>query len=172
MIECGWLTLRPWRPDDLSFVYDACQDPEIQRWTTVPSPYRAVDAATFLHLAADAARAGTGTWLAIEAIETSELLGSISLKDGAGGRGEIGYWVAAEARGRGVASQALDGLAAWALGELGLDEVWLLVAEGNVASRRAAERAGFVAVERRPGACSVDGSDVDAVVLRRRAPGR
>src|SRR4051794_11959507 len=33
------LLLRPIGPDDVAAVYAACQDPEIQRWTTVPSPY-------------------------------------------------------------------------------------------------------------------------------------
>ena len=35
--------------------------------------------------------------------DTSELLGAVALKDVADGRGEIGYWVAPECRGRGVA---------------------------------------------------------------------
>ena len=33
------LLLRPWRPDDADAVHRACQDPDIQRWTTVPRPY-------------------------------------------------------------------------------------------------------------------------------------
>ena len=32
--------LRSWRPDDVGAVLAACQDPEIQRWTEVPVPYR------------------------------------------------------------------------------------------------------------------------------------
>ncbi|MGH3450260.1 MAG: GNAT family N-acetyltransferase, partial [Haloechinothrix sp.] len=35
----GDLLLRPWQPQDAEAVYRACRDPEIQRWTTVPSPY-------------------------------------------------------------------------------------------------------------------------------------
>jgi RimJ/RimL family protein N-acetyltransferase len=31
------VTLRPWRADDAGAVFDACQDPEIQRCTTVPA---------------------------------------------------------------------------------------------------------------------------------------
>jgi RimJ/RimL family protein N-acetyltransferase len=33
------LLLRPWQADDADAVYRACQDPDIQRWTTVPRPY-------------------------------------------------------------------------------------------------------------------------------------
>ena len=36
--------LRAWRADDAAAIHDACQDPEIQRFTTVPSPYRRADA--------------------------------------------------------------------------------------------------------------------------------
>ena len=43
-IAAGAITLRPWEPADVSFVYDACQDPEIQRWTNLPSPFTASDA--------------------------------------------------------------------------------------------------------------------------------
>src|SRR6266508_2973041 len=42
------ILLRPWRPEDADAVYAACQDPEIQRWTTVPSPYLAEHAARFV----------------------------------------------------------------------------------------------------------------------------
>jgi RimJ/RimL family protein N-acetyltransferase len=28
--------LRRWRAEDADAVFDACQDPEVQRWTTVP----------------------------------------------------------------------------------------------------------------------------------------
>ena len=35
------------------------------------------------------------------------------------GHGEIGYWVAAEARGRGIATRAVRLLADWARDELG-----------------------------------------------------
>ena len=53
---------------------------------------------------------------AITATETGELLGSIGLKDidWDAGRAEAGYWVAPEARGRGVATLALRALVSWA----------------------------------------------------------
>src|SRR3954451_19029753 len=33
------LVLRPWRPADAEAVFRACQDPDIQRWVGVPTPY-------------------------------------------------------------------------------------------------------------------------------------
>jgi RimJ/RimL family protein N-acetyltransferase len=51
--------------------------------------------------------------------------------------------VAAPARGRGVATAALSLVAAWALGPVGLRVMTLQVLDGNTASMRVAERAGF-----------------------------
>ena len=44
----GVITLRPPEPGDVDAIYEACQDPEIQRWTGVPVavPARARDRAT------------------------------------------------------------------------------------------------------------------------------
>src|SRR5258708_3265021 len=43
------LVLRPVGPDDTDAVYEAAQDPDIQRWTTIPSPYLQEHAAGFTH---------------------------------------------------------------------------------------------------------------------------
>jgi RimJ/RimL family protein N-acetyltransferase len=62
------------------------------------------------------------------------------------GRVEIGYDLAASARGHGYATEALRALSAWALAR---DDVRLLVAtvdRDNVPSQRVVQRAGFVAV--------------------------
>jgi len=55
---------------------------------------------------------------------------------------EIGYWLRADARGRGLMTRALVLIAAAAL-EQGAARVQLRADVENVASRRVAERAGF-----------------------------
>ncbi len=55
---------------------------------------------------------------------------------------ELGYAVSPWARGRGVATAALDALTAWAFGE-GLQRLSLLIAVSNPASSRVAEKAGY-----------------------------
>ena len=42
------VTLRPWREEDAPDVARICQDPEIPRWTNVPSPYSEEDARAFI----------------------------------------------------------------------------------------------------------------------------
>ena len=59
------------------------------------------------------------------------------------GYGEIGYWVVAEARGRGIATRAVRLLADWAREELGLTQIDVLPHKDNAPSRRVAEKAGF-----------------------------
>ena len=171
MIEAGPYTLRPWQGDDTTFVFEACQDPDVARWTTVPSPYRAADAAAFVSAHAGPQPEASSAWFALTRTDTGELLGSMSYNtfDSASGTGEIGYWLAWEARGAGVASTCLDGLARWGFDQLGLTEVRALVAQGNLRSQRVAERAGFLAEEIVPGRCRDGDRPDDGVVYVRRS---
>lgn len=63
--------------------------------------------------------------------------------------GEIGYWVSAPARGRGVATRAVRLLAGWGLERLGLSEIEIHVMAANLASQAVARKAGFTVVEQR-----------------------
>ena len=141
----GDLVLRPKRPADVDVIAAACQDPEIPRWTFVPSPYTRADAEAFLaRSAAEEAAGESANLLAVDSAD-GDLLGSFSLMEinREPGYGEIGYWVAAGARGRGIATRAVRLLAAWARDELGLTRIEVLPHKDNAASRRVAEKAGF-----------------------------
>jgi hypothetical protein len=60
-------------------------------------------------------------------------------------RAEIGWWIAAAHRGRGLAVAATRLLTDWALsGDGGFDQVWARIDPGNPASARVAGEAGFV----------------------------
>jgi RimJ/RimL family protein N-acetyltransferase len=58
-------------------------------------------------------------------------------------RGQLGYLVAANARGRGVMPRAIRLASRWGFTKLGLERVEILVHPENEASQRAAEKAGF-----------------------------
>ncbi len=57
---------------------------------------------------------------------------------------ELSYWVAPDARGRGVASAALATAAFWAANTFGKPMLELLTHPQNIASQRVAQNAGFV----------------------------
>ena len=61
----GVVTVRGAREADIPDLVAACRDPEIPRWTRVPSPYTREDAARFLAVAATEAAAGEAVALAI-----------------------------------------------------------------------------------------------------------
>jgi RimJ/RimL family protein N-acetyltransferase len=151
-LEGEGLVLRPMREEDADALVAACQDPEIPRWTLVPSPYGRAEAEGYLARAAEGARTGTAANL-LGFDPAGTLLGSFSLMeiDRGRGAGEIGYWAAASARGRGITTQAVELLRAWAVEALGLRELEILCEDENVPSRRVAEKAGFRPTdERRP----------------------
>lgn len=159
-LAAGAVALRPWRADDVDAVHRACDDPDIAHWTTVPSPYTRADAEAFVAMAVQAWELGSAACFAVVAPEGDEVVGSIDLRVPAGGvTGIIGYWVAAWARGRGVATASLVLLRDWAHGPIGLETTVLEIYAGNEASVRVAEKAGYHRAGRVQTAAGGPGSD-------------
>lgn len=139
------LVLRAPDASDVDAITDACQDPDIQTWTTVPSPYSRSDAEEFVRLVSAWWADGSETVWAVRA--DGILVGMIGLHDiashRAGGRAELGFWATRAARGRGYVSEAATAVVDWGFRELGLARVeWRAVA-GNVASAKTARALGF-----------------------------
>jgi RimJ/RimL family protein N-acetyltransferase len=141
----GRTALRRWREDDAGPLAELCRDPEISRWTSVPSPYGLRDARAYIASCEESLRTGRSLSLAIAEPDGGTLLGSIALMRFAWPqrRGEVGYWLGAEARGRGHATRATRLICGWGVRELGLERIELLAATGNLRSQAVAERAGF-----------------------------
>jgi RimJ/RimL family protein N-acetyltransferase len=142
----GVVALRAWTPADVPALVEACQDPEIPRWTPVPSPYGETEARAYLRRAADGWDGGArATFAVVDAGDRGPPLGAADLHafDWDLRVADVGYWVAAPARGRGVARRAVELLAGWAFGTLGLERLELHANEGNAASQAVARRAGF-----------------------------
>jgi RimJ/RimL family protein N-acetyltransferase len=162
--EAG-LLLRPWRPADADAVYRACQDSEIQRWTSIPRPYLREHAESFVTTYTKQTwSAGTAAPLGVFDAATGEMLGSngligLHLDYRAA---EVGYWVAPWARRRGVATNATRAVARWCLDSLGVRRIAWRAELGNHASRLVAERLGFrMEGVQRNGAPRFDGGRVD-----------
>ncbi len=134
------IVLRPWDGEDAAW-YVGARDEHVLAWTREAAPLTVAEAAAgFAAIAADPRRGA----FAIADATSGDLLGNvgISLHDDTV---ELSYWVAAAARGRGVASAALATAAFWAANALGRDTLELVTHPENAASQRVAENAGFTA---------------------------
>jgi RimJ/RimL family protein N-acetyltransferase len=144
-IAAGWLTLRPFTLADAPWVHAVLQDPVLQRFMQIPSPYRLEDATSFVEQEYMAGGDGgrRADFLAEEAA-TATRLGRVGLRLGEPGAAEIGYWVDPRARNRGVATTAVRALCQWAVTTADLELIEWRCQAGNVASRRVAEKSGFL----------------------------
>jgi len=149
------IVLRPWgRPHDASALADAWDDPALRAAGTVPAGASPELAARWI--AGEATRRARG--LALDLVvaplaaaggdveEADAVWGEVGLRniDPGAGRAEIGWWISAPVRRRGLASAAVSLLAGWGLGPpLGLRQVWARIDRANVAAARVAVRAGF-----------------------------
>jgi RimJ/RimL family protein N-acetyltransferase len=165
------LLLRPFALTDVPALVAAISDPEVPRWTRLPTPYTEQDGIEWAGtVAAGAWESGTGAPLAMQELATGLLVGSCGLHDITGGAAEIGYWCAAEARGRGLTTEAVAAVTQWGFDVLGLARIAWYAAVGNWASRRIAERTGYTIEEGvLPGGMEQRGVRIDCWVGRRLA---
>lgn len=134
--------------DDVPALVEACQDPEIPQWTTVPSPYGEEHGRGYVEFSAAKWGTRAGLHLLItpgqgHPLADIPLLGSVGTDiDWAGDEAEVGYWIHARARRHGVAATATAGLCRWLL-DAGLQRLQAKVLVGNVGSVRTLEKVGF-----------------------------
>lgn len=141
----GVVLLRAPTEADVDAILAACQDPEIQAWTTVPSPYEREHAESFVRewVHAGWAENRHATW-AIR--EDGVLRGMVGLAMHPPGSAEIGYWMTREGRGRGLLHRAVLLALEWAFDAPDgprLEQVEWRAFAGNWPSWRVAWRAGF-----------------------------
>jgi RimJ/RimL family protein N-acetyltransferase len=138
------IALAPFAESDLDALVNACNDPAIAAYTFIPAPYARADAELFVSGQAERRRAGEAIDLAIRSRDGA-LLGATGLRVFRPEREscEIGYWVAADTRGHGIAPRAVRMLADWALTSLPVTRIELTPDVENRASHRVAEKAGF-----------------------------
>jgi RimJ/RimL family protein N-acetyltransferase len=142
LIRSARIALRPPFEGDVAAIAEACTDPEIGRYIPImPRPYTVEDARAFVAAAREKSASGMGEELVIEDVANGELLGMIAVRTRDGE--SVGYWVRADARGRGIATEALTLAVRWARESHGVTRNWLTAHPQNRASQRVAEKAGF-----------------------------
>jgi ribosomal-protein-alanine N-acetyltransferase len=142
----GVVTLRAHRPDDAEAVWEQCQDPLSQQWTTVPVPYSRNEAVEFIARVGDS---WTDDQMWNFAIETDggsgpgRFGGTIGLDPKGIGLAEIMYGAHPAVRGRGVMTRAVRLILDWAFEATAVRTVIWWAAAGNIGSWRVAWRNGF-----------------------------
>lgn len=144
----GLITLRPIRESDIENIFEACQDPLIPRFTTVPSPYTKTNAQFFV-LEQEPARFATKSELVFVVTqgyeEEEKFCGLISLHTVILGNhtAEIGYWIALPARGKGIGSTAAKVITEYGFQTMGFRRIEALVDVDNEASKALLRSAGY-----------------------------
>lgn len=150
VLEDGDLRLRPFRPSDVTSLHEALHASmdSIGRWQPWCTPAYSLDDARHWIARTRLAWDGVGDEcsLAIADRSTDDIIGSIGLNHWQPeyGMANLGYWVRQSWQERGVATAAVRMLARHAFRATELRRIEIVVASGNQASRRVAEKAGAV----------------------------
>ena len=139
------IRLRALRAADKAAVVKACNDGLVERFCfRVPSPYHDSDFDDFLaYNERFWPEQRVANWTVVDP-QSDALLAMISLEIMAVRQaGEIGYWCAPWARGRGVMSAAVRLVRDWAFDDLGLERLEITTDVDNLSSQRVAQAAGF-----------------------------
>ena len=144
----GLLTLRPLEEKDIPNIFKSCQDPVIPKFTRVPVDYTLAHAEFFV-------REKTPKSIA----EKTELAFAIDYGNGADKEfagvisfhsmdlpdlvAELGYWIGAGVRGKGVGTTAARMLTNFGFESMGFERIEALGDVENSLSRRLLESAGY-----------------------------
>jgi RimJ/RimL family protein N-acetyltransferase len=145
------LRLRPWLADDAVDLAAAFRDPILRRFLLRTSIDSEADARRWIDVRAEEWAAGTRFSFAVLELlagtdDVSGPVGYVSVKGMASGKGsaEVGYWTSAGARGRGIASRAVEAMSVWTFAAQPIERLELLHSVDNLASCRVARACEFL----------------------------
>lgn len=142
------IAVRPYAVTDAPDLWEAARESmhDLRPWMPWCHPgYSVDDAASWLETQVRAFEQGTSFEFAIVS-PTGRYLGGGGLNqiDEANRRANLGYWVRSSATGRGVATAAVQRLQEWGFAHQALVRLEIVIANGNLASIRVAEKAGAI----------------------------
>jgi ribosomal-protein-alanine N-acetyltransferase len=138
-------TLRRWRASDAGAIVRRANNLKIasQLRDRFPHPYTARDARTFIRHVMQPDSDATNLAIEVDG-EAAGAVGMIQGKDIERYSAEIGYWLAEDYWGRGIAAEAVTMLTDYAFGGLNLLRLFALPFASNIQSTRVLEKAGYV----------------------------
>jgi RimJ/RimL family protein N-acetyltransferase len=142
----GGVVLRAFELPDVDMVRELATDPYVPLIGTLPAQADEQQAAAWIDRQRARFEQGVGFPFVIAEVGTGTALGTIGLSVTGWqhhGRATVGYSVAPSARGRGVATDALRAVTAFAWSLPALHRLEAYIEPSNAASVRAAQRAGY-----------------------------
>ncbi|MBI4954729.1 MAG: GNAT family N-acetyltransferase [Myxococcales bacterium] len=162
ILELRQATLRPWRASDAAALVPHANSRAV--WRNVrdrfPYPYTPADAEAWVAFASS--QTPTQTFAVDVGGEAVGGIG-IGIGDDVHRRSaEIGYWLGERFWGRGIATEAVVAVSAWAFANFDLCRLYALVFEWNQASCRVLEKAGYAREGLLRRSVHKDGQTIDA----------
>lgn len=169
-LQYGRISLRPPAESDVQRIFDACQDPLIPRFTTVPAQYTLAHALDYVQRVPASLELRREFPFIIEFGVGDEKVfsgaisfHSISLENS---RAEVGYWIDAPMRGKGIGTIATKIITNYGFRTMGFRRIEAAVDIDNTASQKLLISAGYskegVLAQR---VTRSDGSQIDMVEL-------
>jgi [ribosomal protein S5]-alanine N-acetyltransferase len=134
--------LARWELNDAPALIDGLADEEIQRWTPLPEPRSVPEARAWVARRAELSATNQHEHFAIRSEASGELVGGLNIFFHERRRAELGYFILAPARRRGLASRAVRLATVWAH-QNGVQRLEAMIDTENVASFSVVESAGF-----------------------------
>jgi RimJ/RimL family protein N-acetyltransferase len=147
-LETPRLWLRWPRICDAASIHKFCSQWEVARYTArIPHPYPPGSAERFIYAAREANASGRDLTLVMTPIKgKSDAIGSISLESRGANRLALGFVLAPEAWGKGLATEAAEAMIDAAFGMTPAVEILASVRVENEASKAVVEKCGFALV--------------------------
>jgi RimJ/RimL family protein N-acetyltransferase len=146
-LQYGRYTLRPPKESDVDSIFQACQDPLIPRFTTVPANYTMAHALEYVQRVPASMELQREIPFVIEfgVGDDKEFAGVISLHTISieNNRAEIGYWMHAPMRGKGIATIAAKMITGYGFETLGFKRIEAAVDLDNHTSQKLLLSAGY-----------------------------
>ena len=143
-LRAGRFVLRPPRIEEAEEAWAMLRDPDVAMWNPASAVVDHEAAVAWCLRGADWSSGSHSTFSIVDPTD-GQLLGNISLFaiDREQATAQVGYRIAAPARGQGLATDALAAVCVWAFEEQGLFRIELRHAVENPRSCRVATKAGF-----------------------------
>ena len=147
VLETPRLVLRRFAAADAPALAAYRSDPEVARYQDGATPYAEAEALRFIASLDGLPPGRPGTWLQLALVLAGDgtLVGDVGLhtEPGDGRRGELGFTLARAQQGRGLASEALPVLVAYAFDRLQMQQLRARTDARNRPAQRLLARLGF-----------------------------